>query len=312
MSGVLKKPRALRPGDRLALVSPASGFDRAEFDAGVDELRALGFETTWDESVFERGAFVAGPAATRADAIDSAWQDPGVAGLVGVRGGYGSVQVLPLLDPSRFALAPKAFIGYSDLTSLLTFLTCQCGIVAFHGPTVAGRLGKGVSAYDRDSFVRVLTIAEPAGEIAADQVEPLKTGEARGRLLGGTLVQLAAAAGTSYALTPWDDTILLLEDVGERPYRIDRLVRQLRLSGAFTHVRGIVLGTFPGCDEPGGAVTARDTLADLFADFDGPVVFGFPTGHVSGAARTVPLGVQAHLVANGPPRLVIEEAAVEA
>jgi muramoyltetrapeptide carboxypeptidase len=121
MSGVLKKPRALRPGDRLALVAPASGFDRAEFDAGVDELRALGFEPTWDESVFERGAFVAGPAATRADAIDSAWQDPGVAGLVGARGGYGSVQLLPLLDPSRFALAPKAFIGYSDLTSLLTF-----------------------------------------------------------------------------------------------------------------------------------------------------------------------------------------------
>ena len=136
-------------------------------------------------------------------------------------------------------------------TSLLTFLTCQCGIVAFHGPTVAGRLGKGVSAYDRDSFVRVLTIAEPAGEIAADHVEPLKTGEARGRLLGGTLVQLAAAAGTPYALTPWDDTILLLEDVGERPYRIDRLVQQLRLSGALAHVRGIVLGTFPGCDEPG-------------------------------------------------------------
>jgi muramoyltetrapeptide carboxypeptidase len=113
-------------------------------------------------------------------------------------------------------------------------------------------------------------------------------------------------------LTPWDDTILLLEDVGERPYRIDRLVQQLRLSGVLTHVRGIVLGTFPGCDEPGGAVTARDTLADLFADFDGPVVFGFPTGHVSGAARTVPLGVQARLIAHGPARLVIEEAAVEA
>ena len=311
MSGVLKKPRALRPGDRLALVAPASGFDRAEFDAGVEELRALGFEPVWNDSAFERSAFVAGPAALRADAIDSAWQDPAVAGLVGVRGGYGSVQLLPLLDPSRFTLRPKSFVGYSDLTSVLTFLTCQCGIVAFHGPTVAGRLGGGVAAYDRDSFMRVLTVAQPAGDIAADGVEALRKGEARGRLLGGTLAQLAAAAGTPYALTPWDDTILLLEDVGERPYRIDRLVQQLRLSGVFTHVRGIVLGAFPGCDEPGGAVTVRDTLADLFADFDGPVVFGFPTGHVAGPARTLPLGVQARLVAGGSVHLVIEEAAVE-
>ena len=312
MSGVLKKPRALRPGDRLALVAPASGFDRAEFDAGVEELRALGFQPTWDDSVFERGRFVAGPAATRADAIDSAWQDPAVAGLIGVRGGYGSVQLLPLLNPSRFTLSPKAFIGYSDLTSLLTFLTCQCGIVAFHGPTVAGRLGGGITAYDRDSFVRVLTVPAPAGEISAQHVEPIRTGDARGRLLGGTLAQLAAAAGTPYALAPWDDTLLVLEDVGERPYKIDRLVQQLRLSGVLAQVRGIVLGMFPGCDEPGGAVTARDTLADLFADFPGPVVFGFPTGHVSGPARTLPLGVQARLVADGPVRLVIEEAAVEA
>jgi muramoyltetrapeptide carboxypeptidase len=311
MSGVLRKPRALRPGDRLALVAPASGFDRAEFDAGVEELRALGFEPVWHGSVFERRAFVAGPAESRADAIDAAWQDPGIAGLVGVRGGYGSVHVLPLLDPSRFMLSPKAFVGYSDLTSLLTFLTCQCGLVAFHGPTVAGRLGKGVSAYDRDSFMRVLTVAEPAGEIATEPVEVLRSGEARGRLLGGTLAQLAAAAGTPFALTPWDDTILLLEDVGERPYRIDRLVQQLRLSGILTHVRGIVLGTFPGCDEPGGTVTVRDTLADLFADVAGPVVFGFPTGHVSGPARTLPLGVQARLVAAATARLVIEEAAVE-
>ena len=136
MSGVLKKPRALGPGDRLALVSPASGFDRAEFDAGVDELRALGFEPTWDESVFERGAFVAGPAASRADAIDSAWQDPGVAGLVGVRGGYGSVQVLPLLDPSRFALRTAILAGMPPSSSFqYSFLldrsiSTSCGLAA--------------------------------------------------------------------------------------------------------------------------------------------------------------------------------------
>jgi muramoyltetrapeptide carboxypeptidase len=311
MSGVLRKPRALRPGDRLALVAPASPFDRAEFEAGVAELRGLGFEPTWDDSLFARDGFVAGPAALRAEALDAAWQQEDVAGLIGVRGGYGSVQLLPLLDPSRFSRHPKPFIGYSDLTTLLTFLVCQCGIVAFHGPTVAGRLGAGGAAYDRDSFVRLLMLPAPAGEMAADDVEPLKTGEAQGRLLGGTLAQLAAAAGTPYALAPWDDTLLLLEDVGERPYRIDRLMQQLRLSGLLARVRGIVLGTFAGCDEPGGGITARDTLADLLADFRGPVAFGFPTGHVVGPARTLPLGVQARLVAGNTVRLVIEEAAVE-
>jgi muramoyltetrapeptide carboxypeptidase len=142
-------------------------------------------------------------------------------------------------------------------------------------------------------------------------VESVRPGDVRGRLLGGTLTQLAAVAGTPYALTPWDDTILLLEDVAERPYRLDRMLVQLRLSGALNHVRGIVLGTFPRCDEPGGSPTARGALADALADFRGPIVFGFPTGHVDGPAMTMPLGVRARLVAGQTTRLIIEEAAVE-
>jgi muramoyltetrapeptide carboxypeptidase len=144
-----------------------------------------------------------------------------------------------------------------------------------------------------------------------DGMEAVKPGDVGGRLLGGTLTQLAAAAGTPYALAPWDDTILLLEDVAERPYRLDRMLMQLRLSGALNHVRGIVLGTFPRCNEPGGSPTARGALADALADFSGPVAFGFPTGHVDGPAMTVPLGVKARLVAGETTRLIIEEAAVE-
>jgi muramoyltetrapeptide carboxypeptidase len=311
MSGRLRKARALQAGGRLAVVAPASGFDRAEFDAGVAEIAALGFEPTWDDRVFAREGFVAGPSELRAAAIDDAWQDPDIAGLVGVRGGYGSVQVLPRLDPARLATRSPFFVGYSDLTSLLTFLVCHCGVVAAHGPTVAGRLGRGPDGYDRESFLRVLTRPEPAGEIGAAGVEAFRGGEVRGRLLGGTLTQLVAAAGTPYALVPWDDTVLLLEDVGERPYRLDRMFQQLRLSGALARVRGILLGTFPRCDEPGGGLSARAALADLLAGFPGPVVFGFPAGHVEGPTRTLPLGVQVRLIAGPEPRLVVEEAAVE-
>jgi muramoyltetrapeptide carboxypeptidase len=311
MSGVLRKPRALAPGARVAVVAPASPFEREQFEAGIAELRTLGFEPVWDDRVFARRGFVSGDAALRAASFDEAWQRPDISALIGARGGYGSVQLLPYLDPVQLAAQPRAFIGYSDLTSILTFLVCQCGIVAFHGPSVAGRLGRGTEAYDRVSFLATLMNVEPVGELIPDGLESVRPGDAQGRLLGGTLTQLAAAAGTPYALAPWDDTILLLEDVAERPYRLDRLLVQLRLSGALDHVRGIVLGAFPRCDEPGGAPTARGALADALADFPGPIVFGFPTGHVDGPAMTMPLGVRARLVAGATTRLIIEEAAVE-
>ena len=311
MSGVLRKPRALAPGARVAVVAPASPFEREQFEAGVAELRALGFDPVWDDRVFARRGFASGDAPLRAASFDDAWQRPDIDALIGVRGGYGSVQLLPYLDPTRLAAQPRAFIGYSDLTSILTFLVCHCGIVAFHGPSVAGRLGRGAEGYDRESFLAMLMNVEPPRELMSYGMEAVKPGDVGGRLLGGTLTQLAAAAGTPYALAPWDDTILLLEDVAERPYRLDRMLMQLRLSGALNHVRGIVLGTFPKCDEPGGSPTARGALADALADFPGPVVFGFPTGHVDGPAVTVPLGVRARLVAGETTRLIIEEAAVE-
>jgi muramoyltetrapeptide carboxypeptidase len=311
MSGVLRKPRALAPGARVAVVAPASPFEREQFEAGVAELRTLGFDPVWDDRVFAQRGFVSGDAPLRAASFDDAWQRPDIDALIGARGGYGSVQLLPYLDPIRLAAQPRAFIGYSDLTSILTFLVCHCGIVAFHGPSVAGRLGRGNEGYDRESFLAMLMNVEPPGELMPDGMEAVKPGDVGGRLLGGTLTQLAAAAGTPYALAPWDDTILLLEDVAERPYRLDRMLMQLRLSGALNHVRGIVLGTFPRCNEPGGSPTARGALADALADFSGPVVFGFPTGHVDGPAMTVPLGVRARLVAGETTRLIIEEAAVE-
>jgi muramoyltetrapeptide carboxypeptidase len=311
MSGVLRKPRALAPGARVAVVAPASPFERDEFEAGIAELRTLGFDPVWDDRVFARRGFVSGDAALRAGSFDEAWRRPDIDALIGARGGYGSVQLLPYLDPIQLAAQPRAFIGYSDLTSILTFLVCHCGIVGFHGPSVAGRLGRGAEGYDRESFLATLMNVEPPGALRPDGVESVRPGDVRGRLLGGTLTQLAAVAGTPYALTPWDDTILLLEDVAERPYRLDRMLVQLRLSGALNHVRGIVLGTFPRCDEPGGSPTARGALADALADFRGPIVFGFPTGHVDGPAMTMPLGVRARLVAGQTTRLIIEEAAVE-
>jgi muramoyltetrapeptide carboxypeptidase len=307
---VTRKPRALAPGDRLAIVAPASPFSREEFDAGVQEIRRLGFVPVYDESVFARQRYVAGTAAVRAAAIHEAWRDPSIAGIIGVRGGYGSAQVLPLLDRAEAQRGCKPLIGYSDLTSLLTFLTLGCDLVAFHGPMLAGRLGRGAAGYDADSFLRALCRREAMGELTASGVEPVRPGEAAGVLLGGTLTQLLASFGTPFAFAPPQGFVLFLDEVGERPYRLDRMVTQLAQSGVLARACAVVIGELPRCDEPSGDPTARAVMADLFADFPGPVLIGFPSGHTVTPAMTLPFGVQARVLGGSRPRLIIEEPAV--
>lgn len=306
----MRKPRALRPGDRVAVVSPASPFKREEFEAGLAEIRSLGFEPVFEESVFARQGYVSGAAAVRAAAFTRAWAEPEIAALVAVRGGYGSVQLLPLLDRDAIAHRPKAFIGYSDNTSLLSWLTLKCGIVSFHGPMVEGRFARGEAGYDRDTFIRCLCRAEPAGDIVHPDVETIVPGEATGMLLGGTLTQLTASLGTPYAFDPPDRFVLFLDEVGERPFRIDRMLTQLRLSGVLARASAVVFGELPSCDEQDGQPTARSMIAAVMEGFRGPVLFGLPSGHTSGATLTLPFGVRATVLAGPQPRLVIEEAAV--
>jgi muramoyltetrapeptide carboxypeptidase len=305
------KPRALVTGDRIAVVAPASPFSHEEFDQGIQEIRRLGFTPVYDESVFAQTSYTAGPPEVRAAALRAAWRDPTIAGVIGVRGGYGSAQLLPLLDPSEARRGCKPFIGYSDLTAVLTFLNGQCGMVAFHGPMLAGRLGRGEAGYDLDSFERSLCRREPVGEVAPPRAETIVAGEAAGILAGGTLTQLVSSLGTPYAFNPPNGHILVVDEVGERPYRLDRMLTQLRLAGLLARASAVVFNELLRCDEPSGAPTARDVVTELFREFRGPVVFGFPTGHADGPAITIPLGVGARVISGTPPRLVIEESAVQ-
>ena len=309
----MRKPRALRPGDRIAVVAPASAFARVEFDAGVSELRALGFVPVYEESVFERRAYAAGSAASRAAAFERAWRDPDIAALIAVRGGYGSVHLLPLLGELLLLSAPpKAFIGYSDNTSLLSWLTLIGGIVSFHGPMLEGRLARGAEGYDRDTFMRCLCRAQPADEISHPQLEVLHSGEAAGMLIGGTLTQICASLGTPYAFDPPAGCILFIDEVAERPYRLDRMLTQLYLSGILSRAAGLVFGELPRCDEPGGSPTARVVVEELTQGFRGPILYGLPSGHTSGPTLTLPFGVRARVLTVPRPALIIEEAAVTA
>jgi len=230
--------------------------------------------------------------------------------MVAARGGYGSAHLLPFLDPAIASAHPKVLLGYSDITTLHAWLTGRAGVVAFQGPMIEGRLSRGADGYDRDILLRVIGSPVAAGPLPSPSLETFREGDASGPILGGTLTQLAASLGTPWAFQPPAGHVLFLEDVSERPYRIDRLITQLRQAGILARASAVVLGTFPRCEEPAGEPSVRDVLQDLLADIGGPVVFGLPVGHVEGPALTLPLGVSVRVVGGTTAEVIIEEAAV--
>lgn len=312
----LIKFRPVKPGSRIALVAPASPFDRAEFDAGVAELRRLGLEPVWDEAVFERVMMRAGSPSSRAVSLLRAIDELDADAVMSVRGGYGSIEVLPLLDPERIRRARTAFIGYSDVTSLHSFLGHSVGLASVHGPMIEGRLAKGPAGYDPETFLKSLT-TEPLGELAPAGLETISTGgstTASGPLVGGTLTQLLASLGTPFEFSPPPRQVLFLDEVNERPYRLHRMLTQLAQAGRLSRAAAIIFGQLPGCDEPGGAVNAIDAIRDALvtnAGFaDGPILVGFPSGHSTSPLISLPLGVRATVVAHrSAPKLILEEAA---
>jgi len=306
----IRRPPALRPGDRLAVISPASPFSRDELEAGVAELARLGFEPIVDERVFARDRYMSGSATLRAEHLTDVWTDPSIRGIICARGGYGSVYLLPHLDPSVFAVAPKVFIGYSDVTTLLSWLTLSMRMVTFHGPMVAGRLSHGAARYDAASFLAAVGEVQPMGQLAPEGLEVLRPGEASGPLVGGTLTQLAASLGTPFAFDPPAGHVLFIDEVNERPYRLDRLLMQLRLAGVLARAAAIVVNELPGCDEPEGDGLGIDVVREAVRDFPGPVLAGFPSGHGPGATMTLPFGTRVTIVTDGRPAIIVEEAAV--
>jgi muramoyltetrapeptide carboxypeptidase len=302
------KPPAVQPGDRIAVVSPASAFARDELDRGVAELRRLGYEPEYDDSIFETALFTSGSAETRASAFMRAWSDPDIAALIAVRGGYGSVQLLPIFDSWAAQQTPKLFIGYSDNTSLLSWLTCQCGVTALHGPMLERRLARGEQGYDSNSFLRLMRGQGQGLQLNPDGLTVVRSGEAAGILFGGTITQLVGSLGTRFAFNPPDDCILFLEDVNERPYRIDRMLTQLEQSGILARARGLVFGEMRGCGA-GETPSVVDVVRVLARDFNGPVLMGFPSGHTRGPCWTLPLGVRVR-VQTAPASVIVEESPV--
>ena len=290
------RPEALEHGDTIGLVAPASPFSMEAMQKGAQALEALGFTVRYDESIFDGGAYLAGDDERRAGELMAMFADPQIHGIFSVRGGYGSSRILDRLDIDLIRNNPKVLVGYSDITVLLNYIVQEAGIITFHGPLVT-EMGK-MDGPTRDTMLRTVTSTEPLGTITIPGPVGIKTGEAEGPLVGGSLTLIANTLGTPYELDTCGK-ILLLEEIGERPYRIDRLLTHLGMAGKFDDAAGIVLGEFVDCAEPGSeaSVPIEKILGDVLADFDGPVLAGLPVGH-GRTNITLPLGVHVRLDAN--------------
>lgn len=290
----IRKPKALKSGDTIAVVAPSSWFDRDLLIRGITQLQAAGFKVVHRPDIFEQHRYLAGTDARRADEMIHFLNDPTVAAILFARGGYGAQRIIPLLDKVALSKSPKLIMGYSDITTLLNYLYNRCYWTTFYGPTVAKHFGPEAPKENMDWFLRATTHAAPLGLAPMAKCTIVKPGAAKGRVVGGCLTLVQMGIGTAYDV-PTKDTILFLEDRGEKLYEIDRMLQHLKHAGKLDKVRGIVFGTLrlhsQDADKQQELVPL---LQEILADFEGPVITGFPAGHTD-PFFPIPMGVMSTL-----------------
>jgi muramoyltetrapeptide carboxypeptidase len=273
------RPRALRPGNWLGIVAPAGPIaDTVGLDAGVAALERLGFRVRHDDRILESWRYLAGRDPSRADELVRRFADPEIAGIVALRGGYGSSRIVPHLAPRPLRRHCKVFMGFSDLTTLHLYFQRRFGWVTLHGPMLTSPALHAPSAEAERHLVRLWTDPGYRAALHFPELERWHGGVAEGRLVGGCLSLLVASLGTAYEVET-DGAILFLEDLGEPPYRLDRMVTQLRQAGKLSAVAGILLGSFDGWDAAEGGYSVADTLRELLDPVGVPIMARFPAGH---------------------------------
>ncbi len=293
-------PPPVVPGDRIGIAALSGPVDPGRLELGIAALERLGFEAVSAANLGSRSGLFAGGDAERLAAFHQLAADPSIAAIVFARGGHGVLRVLPGIDWALLARRPRAYVGFSDLTPFLNEIVRRLGLVAFHGPMVAADFVRGQDLEEQRSFLDALAGRYPVEQpLAGSLRDPGDGGEpARGILLGGNLSLVAATLGTPFA-SDLEGAILLLEDVGEPPYRVDRMLAQLRLSGRLDRLAGMVVGHLDDGLRPlASEAEWRALLSDAVGSFSWPVGFGHNSGHRS-PNWTLPLGLPAVLDATG-------------
>ena len=304
----LIKPRALREGSTIAIAAPASGVSRGEVVEAAARLRNFGFKVKLGDHLSRGFGYLSAPDAQRAADYMRFVRDPEVDCIMAVRGGYGVMRILPLLDFDEIRANPKIHIGYSDITGLVNPIYQLSGLVAFHGPVA----NSSFDAYTLDSFKRTLMSATPAGtfsesdefkgqSFAEARATTIIGGKAQGRLVGGNLSLVCALMGTKWEIDT-ADSILFLEEINEEPYRVDRLLTQLAISGKLAACAGVALGRFTKSDVVRGgefdlSLSIEQVLRNVLEPLGIPTLYGMSIGHIR-SKLTVPVGALATLDAD--------------
>lgn len=304
------KPPALRSGDTVGIIAPASNIRRVDLDAGCEALRRCGYRAFYFDSVVEKDLYFAGSVERRTRELEEMFVRDDVRAIVCARGGYGANYLLPALDAEHIKAHPKIFVGYSDITALLTYFNNATGLVVFHGPMVAKDWAHE-GGVDFASWQFALS-GGTGWDVALDAgVSGLADGEAEGILYGGCLSILVASLGTRYEIDT-ADKILFLEDIAAKPYQIDRMLMQLKLAGKFEGVRGIIFGEMVDClQNTNQEYTLQEVAMRIVGELGIPVAYGVRSGHVTSGNITLPFGVKAKLaVRRAKVSLQILESAV--
>jgi muramoyltetrapeptide carboxypeptidase len=310
------KPRRLAPGDLVGLVLPASlAFEASTIDLAREQLEAIGFLVRVGDHARQRHGYLAGTDEQRAADLNAMFADPEVKGIFAQRGGWGSPRLLPLLDFETVRRNPKVFVGYSDITALLNAIHQQTGLVTFHGPVAASN----IRPYTLESLRRAILSAEPIGTLAnppkdSDElvnrtyrILTLRGGTSRGRVVGGNLTLLAAMMGTPWQVDT-EGAILVLEDVNEELYRVDRMLTQIAQGGLLEKAAGVVFGYCTDCPVRGPSLSLEELLHEHLGELGVPAMAGLAFGHIR-EMLTLPIGLEATLDANAGT-LTYDQAAV--
>jgi len=307
------KPPRLKKGDIIGIAAPASPpASLHSLTKGIRSLEQLGYHIVLGKHLYEKHGYLAGTDKDRASDINELFLNPRVNAILIVRGGYGSHRILPLLDYNAIRRNPKVFVGYSDITALQLAIFAKTGLVTFSGPMVSTEFGEGFGGNAEEQFWQCLSSTKPLGILQNPNGKPLKPlirGVTSGQLLAGNLSVVTAMLGTAY-FSNSKNNILVLEEVEEPPYKIDRMFHHLQLARVFDQARGVVLGEFADCKPTNSkkpSLTLRQIFKEVFAPYEIPVLTGLQYGHVEGSL-TLPIGIKTRMNASRGLLELIESA----
>lgn len=291
------KPPRLEQGQTIGVIGSAGPMQPERLNRGIEYLEQRGFRVKPGSHIHDRYGYLAGTDEARLEDLHTLISDPEVHAVFCTRGGYGTPRLLHRIDYNLFRQHPKILVGYSDITALQLALLARANLVTFTGPMVAVEMGKGISEFTENHFWETLQSTQPPKRMrdVSGPLQIIQSGTAWGRLLGGCLSLVTTLVGTSF-LPDLNGCILVLEDIGEEPYQVDRRLMQLKLSGILDKISGLVFGQFQDCEpeKPDESLSLEQVIREVVSDLNIPVVMNLPYGHID-TKYTLPVGVKAYL-----------------